>query len=64
MILDFRLRIENHCKIFPRNVPKSAAIPDFRGGNLGIAARVVAGTGEWPACSTIVVAVENGPPAA
>ena len=31
VILDFRLRIENHCKIFPGNVPKSAAIPDFRG---------------------------------
>ena len=30
---------------------------------MGIAARVVAGTGEWLACSTIVVAVENGPPA-
>ena len=30
---------------------------------MGIAARVVAGTGEWPACSTIVVAIKNGPPA-
>ena len=49
-ILDFRLRLGNQCKETLKNSPKAASILDFK-HKLG------------NRCSTIVVAVENGPPA-
>ena len=51
VILDFRLRLENHYKVFLGISPNAAVILDFRPriGNH---------------CSTIVAALENGPPAA
>ena len=49
-ILDFRLRLGNRCKLFPGNILLRASILDFR--------PILANR-----CSTIVVAVENGPPA-
>ena len=51
VILDFRLRLENHYKVFLGISPNAAMILDFRPriGNH---------------CSTIVAAVGNGPPAA
>ena len=49
-ILDFRPRLGNRCKVLPGNDPRAAVILDFR-PRLG------------NRCSTIVVAVENGPPA-
>ena len=75
VILDFRLRIENHCKIFPGNVPKSAAIPDFRGsireslqempGNSPTAAVIPDFMGSiWQSLQGLLPAQENGPPAA
>ena len=50
-ILDFRPRLGNRCKLFPVNTLFRATILDFR-------ARLA------NRCSTIVMAVENGPPAA
>ena len=50
-ILDFKPRLENRCKLFPDYTLLRASIVDF---NPRLANR----------CSTIVVAVENGPPAA
>ena len=49
-ILDFRARLENRCKLFPVFTLFRASILDFKAK---LANR----------CSTIVVAVENGPPA-
>ena len=49
-ILDFRPRLENQCKLFPVYAFQRASILDFK-------ARLA------NRCSTIVVAVENGPPA-
>ncbi|MDD6508640.1 MAG: hypothetical protein PUF43_04170 [Bacteroidales bacterium] len=50
-ILDFRLKLENRCWVFPVYALLRASILDFR-------ARLA------NRCSTIVVAIENGPPAA
>ena len=50
-ILDFRARLANRCKLFPDYTLLRASILDFKPK---LANR----------CSTIVVAVENGPPAA
>ena len=50
-ILDFRPRLENRCKLFPDYTLLRASILDFK-AKLG------------NRCSIIVVAVENGPPAA
>ena len=50
-ILDFRPKLGNHCKFSPAFTLFRASILDFK-------ARLV------NRCSTIVVAVENGPPAA
>ena len=49
-ILDFRDRLENRCKLFPVYTLFRASILDFK-AKLG------------NRCSTIVMAVENGPPA-
>ena len=49
-ILDFRARLANRCKLFPDYTLLRASILDFK-PKLG------------NRCSTIVVAVENGPPA-
>ena len=49
-ILDFRARLENRCKVFPVYALFRASILDFQPR---LANR----------CSTIVVAIENGPPA-
>ena len=49
-ILDFRARLANRCKDFPGTSPMAALILDFR-ARLG------------NRCSTIVAALEKGPPA-
>ena len=49
-ILDFRAKLGNRCKLFPVNTLFRASILDFKAK---LANR----------CSTIVVAVENDPPA-
>ena len=45
-IRDFRAKLGNRCKIMPVYDLLRAVIPDFRGVNLRIAARVVTGTEE------------------
>ena len=50
-ILDFKAKLGNRCKLFPVYAFLRASILDFR-ARLG------------NRCSTIVVAVDNGPPAA
>ena len=49
-ILDFKAKLANRCKLFPVNTLFRASILDFKAK---LANR----------CSTIVMAVENGPPA-
>ena len=51
VILDFRLRLENRCKLFPVYALQRASILDFR-PRLG------------NRCSAIAAAAKNGPPAA
>ena len=62
-ILDFMGSIWESLQRIPSFWPRCCSNSGFQGVNLRIAARVVAGTEEWPACSTIVVAIKNGPPA-